>query len=193
MRTQGNWWTTLQRLFRGLVHAKQFCFIGKNVRLGKNVKISPMVLIDDNVFIGNNVFIGYACVIRPYTVIGNDCSFGHLTVLEGCSIGNRVGIHAQCHLTKGTIIEDDVFMGALCWTANTKHIDHGRGIDPPVLAPTYKKACGIGSGVGVLPDITIGSNSIIGAGSVVTKNVPAKEIWVGSPAKKINDVKEGIL
>jgi acetyltransferase-like isoleucine patch superfamily enzyme len=193
MRTQGNWFTSLQRLFRGLVHARQFCFIGKNVLLGEDVQISPMVLIDDNVRIGSRTFIGYGCVIRPYTVIGYDCSIGHLTVIEGCIIKNRVGIHAQCHLTKGTHIENDVFIGALCWTANTKHIDHGRGLNPPILAPYYKRACGIGSGVGVLPGIIIGENSIIGSGAVVTKNVPPKEIWVGSPAKKLNDVKKGIL
>jgi acetyltransferase-like isoleucine patch superfamily enzyme len=182
MRTQGNWFTSLQRLF-----------IGKNVLLGEDVQISPMVLIDDNVRIGSRTFIGYGCVIRPYTVIGYDCSIGHLTVIEGCIIKNRVGIHAQCHLTKGTHIENDVFIGALCWTANTKHIDHGRGLNPPILAPYYKRACGIGSGVGVLPGIIIGENSIIGSGAVVTKNVPPKEIWVGSPAKKLNDVKKGIL
>lgn len=183
MRTQGNWFVTIQRLIRGLIKGKQFCFIGKNVKLGKDVQISPMVLIDDNVTIGDGTFIGYGCVIRPGTSIGYDCSFGHLNVIEGCIIGNRVGIHAQCHLTKGTIIYDDVFMGALCWTSNTKNIDHGRGLNPKVLGPTFERACGIGSGVGFLPDVRIGENSIIGAGSVVTKNVPAKVKIFGIPAK----------
>jgi acetyltransferase-like isoleucine patch superfamily enzyme len=193
MRSQGNFLITIQRLIRGLIKGKQFCFIGKNVNIGKNVQISPMVLIDDEVTIGNRTFIGYGCVIRPYTIIGEDCSFGHSTIIEGCTIGNRVSVHAQCHLTKDTVIENDVFMGALCWTSNTKKIDHGRKLYPATHGPVFKRACGIGSGCGFLPGVIIGENSIIGAGSVVTKNVPPREIWIGFPAKKKSDVKEGIL
>jgi len=187
MRTQLK---SLKSLFRGTLKGKQICFIGEYVKLGRNVKLSPMVFIDDYVSIGSYTFIGYSCIIRPGTSIGKSCSFGHLTVIEGASIGARVGIHAQCHITKGTIIEDDVFFAAHTTTMNVKYMDHGRGINPPIEAPIIKRAARIGGGVSLMPGIVIGENAVIGGGSLVTKNVPAGEIWFGSPAKKMGEAPE---
>lgn len=159
-------------LIRGLYKGHQFCFIENDVKLG------------------NNVFIGFGCVVRTGTSIGDDCSFGHLTVIEGAKIGNRVAFHAQCHLTKGTVIEDDVFVGPGYVSTNTRNIDHGRGINPPIEGPTIKRAARIGGGVILTPGVTIGENAFVGAGSLVTKDIPAREIWFGSPAKKKGDVTE---
>ena len=191
MRTQGNLWTTLMMLIRGIIKGKQICFIGKDVKIGRNVKISPLVLIDDNVVIKDNVFFGYGCVIREFNWIDNDCSFGHLTVIESdCRIGRRVSFHAQCHITRGTVIEDDVFVAPFYLGLNTKTIDHGRNLNPPIEAPFIKRAARIGAGVIITPGVTIGENAFIGAGSIVTKNVPEREMWVGNPAKKVGNVKE---
>lgn len=74
------------------------------------------------------------------------------------------------------------------------NIDHGRNINPPVEGPHIKRAARISAGVIIFPGIEIGENSFIGAGSVVTKNIPKEEIWFGTPAKKMGDVpKEEIL
>lgn len=190
MRAQGNVPINFLRLIRGLLKGQQICFIGKGVRLGTGVKLSPMVLIDGNVIIGDGTFLGYACIVRPNTVIGNDCSFGHLCVIEGCTIGNRVGIHSQCHLAKGTIIEDDVFIAPFSLTSNVKMIDHGRGLHSPVTASVIRRAVRIGAQVVICPGVEIGENAVIGAGSLVTKSVPAREIWYGRPAQKRGDVPE---
>ena len=173
------------RLFRGLFRFKQFCFISKNVRVGKRARIGLFVSIEENCIIGDNVFIGNGCTLRPHTKIGNDCSFGHLTIIEGyCKIGDRVSFHAQCHITKGTVVEDDVFLAPFYLGTNTKTIDHGRQLNPPIEAPIIKRAARIGAAVIILPGVIIGENVLIGAGSVVTKNVPKNEIWFGNPAKK---------
>lgn len=179
-------------LVRGLFKGRQICFIGKHVKFGRNVKLSPMVFIDDDVSIGCNVFIGYGCVIRTGTSIGDNCSFGHLTVVErDVRIGSRVSFHAQCHVTQGTVIEDDVFIAPFYLGTNTKNIDHGRGINPPIEAPVIKKAARIGAAVVIIPGVTIGKNAVIGVNSLVTKDVPDKEIWFGHPATKRGDVPEG--
>ena len=183
MRTQGNFWTTFVDLIRGIVKGRQICFIARNVYLGKNVRIGPLTKIENNTKIGNNTFIGYGCIIRSHTAIGNDCSFGHLTVIEGeLTIGNRVRFHAQCHVTKGTVVEDDVFFAPFYLGTNTKNMTHGQ--KSLIEAPIIKKGAKIGAGVIITPGITINENSIIGAGSVVTKNVQKGEIWFGNPAKK---------
>jgi len=179
------------KLCRGLLKLNQFCFVDKNVKIGKNVKVGLFTSIEKNCTIGNDTFIGNGCTLRPHTEIGNDCSFGHLTVIEGCcKIGNRVSFHAQCHITKGTIIEDDVFLAPFYLGTNTKTIDHGRNINPPIEAPVIKRAARIGAAVTILPGVIIGENSLIGAGSVVTKNIPDNEIWFGNPARKRGTVLE---
>jgi len=190
MRTQGNMWTNFLRLVRGLLKGKQICFIGKDVRLGVEVKLSPMVFIDDNVTIGDGTFLGYGCVIRPSTVIGKECTLGHFCVIEGCKIGNRVGIHVHCTLAIGTIVEDDVFMAPYCWAGNVKNIDHGRGLNPPIEAPVLRRAARIGGQVGIFPGVEVGENAVIGIGSLVTKNVPPREVWFGRPAEKRGSVSE---
>jgi acetyltransferase-like isoleucine patch superfamily enzyme len=186
-----NVFSTFVKLLRGLFRAKQFCFIGENVRLGKNVRIGLCTSIEDYCTIGDNTFIGNGCTIRPSSNIGNDCSFGHLTVIEGwCWIGDRVSFHAQCHITKGTVIEDDVFIAPFYLGTNTRRIDHGRGLNPPIEAPTIKRAARIGAGVIILPGVTVGENALIGSGSIVTKDVPDNEVWFGSPAKSKGPVPE---
>jgi len=182
------------KLIRGIFKRRQICFIGRHVKLGRNVRLSPMVFIDDDVSIGNDVFIGYGCVIRTGTKIGSNCTFGHLTVVEReVRIGDRVGFHAQCHVTQGTVIEDDVFIAPFYLGTNTNNIDHGRGINPPVEAPVIKRAARISAGVIIVPGKTIGENSFVGAGSLVTKDVPDKEIWFGCPATKKGNVPNGEL
>jgi acetyltransferase-like isoleucine patch superfamily enzyme len=188
---QGNLWKTIADLLRGIFKANQLCFIGKNVTLGAGTKISPMVLINDNVSIGEKTFIGFGCIIRPRTIIGDNCSFGHLTVIEGdLKIGDRVSFHAQCHVTKGTIVEDDVFFAPFYLGTNTKKMDHGRGLNPELEPPKIRKGARIGAGVILAPGIIIGKNSVIGAGSIVTKSIPDNEIWFGSPARKMGIVSE---
>ncbi len=161
---------------------------------GKNVKVGQGVVIERDCKIGDNTIIAHHVVMRPKTIIGNDCVIGHLNVFEGeCKIGDRVLIHAQCHITKDVVIEDDVFIAPFFLGANTMRIKHGR--DFPLVIEGYKirRAARIGIGVLVMPGIEIGENALIGAGSLVTKNVPAREIWIGSPARKVGNVPDDEL
>ena len=159
----------------GLIHP--------STKFGSNIRLGEGVIIEEGCKIGDNTFIGHYTVIRPNTLIGNDCVIGHLTVFEGdATIGNRVLIHAQCHITKGVTIEDDVFIAPLFCGANTPRIVHGRDYSL-ILRPYHiKRAARIGISVSILPGITIGENAQIGAGSVVTKDVPDRECWFGNPA-----------
>lgn len=163
--------------------------ISPDVKFGKDVRLGYGTVIEGGCVIKDNVFIGHHVVLRPNTTIGDNSVIGHLTVFEGDTIiGDRVLIHAQCHITKGVIIEDDVFIAPFFCGANTPRIVHGRNY-PLVLKPyKIKRAARIGITVTVLPGITIGENSLIGAGSVVTHNVPDGEIWFGNPATKHGDI-----
>ena len=161
----------------------EFDLIHPDVKFGKNVRIGAGVIIEEGSEIGDNSLIGNYVVMRSRTMIGQDSMIGHLTVCEGDTIiGDRVLIHAQCHITKGVIIEDDVFIAPFFCGANTSQIVHGRNY-PLILNPyRINRAARIGIGVIVLPGITIGENAQVAAGSLVTKDIPAEECWQGSPA-----------
>jgi UDP-2-acetamido-3-amino-2,3-dideoxy-glucuronate N-acetyltransferase len=160
-----------------------------DVQFGENVKVGFGTVIEQGCKIGNNTLIAHNCVLRTGTVIGDDCMIGHCTVFEGnANIGNRVLIHAQCHITLGTIIEDDVFIGVMVTFANTRNIVHGRDFPLVLEAPVVRRAARVGCNVSLTPGVEIGDNAFIGMGSVVTKNVPAKEMWFGNPAKFIKNV-----
>lgn len=158
--------------------------IHATVLMGKNVRVGMGTIIEANCTIGENTFIGHNCILRSGTIIGKDCVIGHLTVFEGdCQIGKETLIHAQCHITKGACIEDKVFIAPFFVGANTPRIVHGRkyplSLDPYVI----KRGARIAVGVTVLPGVIIGEDSMVGAGSVVTKDVEPRTIVYGNPAR----------
>jgi acetyltransferase-like isoleucine patch superfamily enzyme len=183
MVTQNRCFTSIKDLIRGIYKVNQICFIGKNVSLGKNVRVRPLVLIEEDVTIGNNAFIGYGCIIRSGTRIGNDFQLGHLGVLEGGIIGNGVRLHAQAHIGKLTVIHNKVFAGPFMLTLNHKRPDIYRDFDSPLSGVTIGYGCRIGGNVTFLPGTFVGKESFIGAGSLVTENIPDYSFAYGNPAR----------
>ena len=115
--------------------------------------------------------IGKGTIIHAPVWVGKDVS-----------IGQRVKIQTFAFIPDRLKIEDDVFIGPSVTFTNDKHPpSHGKGWTNTLI----KRGAVIGAGATILPGITVGINSIIGAGSVVTKNVPDGETWVGNPARKI--------
>ena len=99
-------------------------------------------------------------------------------------IGNNVTIKSGVQLWNGITIEDDVFIGPKVCFSNDKYPKSGnRNFE--LLKTIVKKGASIGSGAVILPGITIGTNAVIGAGSVVTKSVQDNTVVVGNPAKII--------
>lgn len=184
--------------------------VGNDVRLGKNVKIFPNAYVGDNCKIGDDTIIQYGAFIEYNCVIGNSCRigthavlrrgtrigdnsvFGSLSASEGNNhIGNHVTIHTQCHLTEGIVVEDWVFVAPEFVGANTTRISHGRERVPLLKeAPCIKFGARIGVNVTVLPKVTIGREALVGAGAVVTKDVPDFTIVFGTPAKAYGEVPE---
>ena len=183
MVMQNSCLASIKDLIRGIYRVNQICFIGKNVKLGRNIRVRPLVLIEDDVHIGNNAFIGYGCIIRSGTRIGNDFQLGHLGVLEGGVFGNGVRIHAQAHVGKLTVIHNKVFAGPFLLTLNHTRPNIYRDFESPLSGVTIKYGCRIGGNVTFTPGVTIGQEAFIGAGSVVTKDIPDYYFAYGNPAK----------
>jgi len=151
----------------------------KDVKLGKNVQIYNFVNI-------------YGCEIGDNTKVGS-----YVEIREKVKIGKNCKIQAFAFLPQGVILEDEVFIGPhACFvndkipraTVNGKLKEQGKDWEP--LTTIIKKGASIGANATILGGITIGENSIVGAGSVVTKNVPDNVIVVGNPAKIIKKLNE---
>ena len=146
--------------------------IAPDVKLGKNVKVSNFINL-------------YGCEIGDETKIG-----AFVEVQKNAKIGQRCKISSHTFICEGVIIEDHVFIGHSVTFINDAYpratIPGGRlqtEEDWKVEPTLVKRGASIGSGCTILSKVTIGENAIVGAGSVVTKNVPANTIVVGNPAR----------
>lgn len=111
------------------------------------------------------------------TIIHSHCWIG-----DNVIIGKRCKIQAFAFLPEGVILEDDVFIGPhACFTNDKRPPSGGKQWAKTIV----KKNASIGANATILPGLVIGENALVGAGSVLTKNVPTGEVWAGNPAKKL--------
>ncbi|MHB8482777.1 MAG: acyltransferase [Nitrospiria bacterium] len=134
-------------------------------------------------FIGAETRIWHFCHICPGAQIGRDCVIGQNCYIgSGVKIGDRVHIQNGVSVYERITIEDDVFVGPHVCLTNDKYPPSGR---PNWLPTLLRRRCSIGAGAVIVCGVTIGEGAKIGAGSVVTKDVPAAQTWVGNPAHPI--------
>jgi len=150
-------------------------------------------IISEDAQIGEDTRIGNFVFIRDNTVIGKACSVGSYVDIEGdVHIGDFVSLQSGCYLTRGVVIEDEVFCGPRMVTLNDKRISYRR---PSLVfarrAPRLLRAARIGGGSVLCPGVTIGENALVGAGSVVTHDVPDRCIAMGNPARIVGPVPAG--
>lgn len=118
-------------------------------------------------------------------VIGEDCNICDFVLLEdGVVIGNNVTVKSGVYLWNGILIEDDVFIGPNATFTNDKYPESGNRSFQSLMT-LIRKGASIGANATILPGVTIGEYAVIGAGAVVTKDVPNGAKVVGNPAKQI--------
>ncbi len=155
----------------------EFCSIAPSVKLGKDVKISKFVNL-------------YGCEIGDETKIG-----AFVEIQKNSSVGRRCKISSHTFICEGVTIEDNVFIGHGVTFVNdtfpratTPEGDLKTEQDWHVEKTVVKRGASIGSGSTILSEIVIGENSIVGAGSVVTRDVPPNTIVAGNPAKILRKI-----
>lgn len=164
----------------------------KQVVLGDNCYIRSGTVIYSGVKFGNNCQTGHDVTIRENTRIGNYTSIGTGVKCEmDTIIGNHVSIETQSHITGKMIIEDYVFVGGFVGTTNdNRMLWQRKGAGRFLKGPTLKFGCRIGSGAILLPGVVIGKEAMVGAGAVVTKDIPDYKIAIGIPARIVGEVPE---
>ena len=133
--------------------------------------------------IGEGTQIGQFCVILKGARIGSDCNINaHVVIENDVIVGDRVTIECGVQLWDGLRVEDDVFIGPNATFTNDKH-PKSTECPTPHLTTVVKKGASIGANATILPGLSIGADALVGAGAVVTQDVPPKAIVFGNPAR----------
>jgi acetyltransferase-like isoleucine patch superfamily enzyme len=135
--------------------------------------------------IGEGTRVWQYVVILPGAVIGRDGNIcAHCFIENKVVVGDRVTVKCGVQLWDGITLEDDVFVGPNATFTNDLH-PRSRNASAMRLSTLVKKGASIGANATILPGLTIGEGAMVGAGSVVTKDVPAHTLVVGNPARII--------
>lgn len=135
--------------------------------------------VQNKVRIGKGTRVGSFTLIHQGAVIGEDVTIGSHCNICDCSIGDRSSIQTACHITRGVVIEEDVFIGPGVVTLNDKLCGES------MAYPRICKGAKVGGGSVILPGVTIGANALVGAGSVVSREVDEGAVVVGNPARLV--------
>lgn len=138
--------------------------------------------------IGKDTNIWQFCVIFPKAQIGTNCNICANVLIENeVTVGNNVTVKSGVQLWDGIALEDDVFIGPNVTFTNDL-FPRSKNPDWKLEKTLVKKGASIGANSTILCGITIGENAMIGAGSLVTKDVGAGELWYGNPARFIRKI-----
>ena len=155
----------------------EFCRISSDVILGKGVLIHAFVNL-------------YGCIIGDGTRIG-----AFVEIQKGAKIGTNCKISSHSFICEGVDIRDNTFIGHNVTFINDKYPSAVNSEEKPqsekdwsVVPTLVKEGVAIGSGSTIMCGVTVGAKVLIGAGSVVTKDIPDNEIWAGNPAKFIRRI-----
>jgi acetyltransferase-like isoleucine patch superfamily enzyme len=155
--------------------------ISDDVKMGENVRLSKFINL-------------YGCEIGDETKIG-----AFVEIQKNASVGRCCKISSHTFICEGVIIEDNVFIGHGVMFINdsypratTSDGNLQTEVDWKVERTVIKKGASVGSGAAILSNIHIGENAIVGAGSVVTKNVPPNSIVAGNPARILRYIEQPV-
>lgn len=138
--------------------------------------------------IGEGTTVWQFCIILEGAKIGKNCNINCQVFIENnVVIGNNVTIKPGVQIWDGITIEDNVFIGPNATFTNDL-MPRSKQYPAQFLKTLIKQGASIGANATILPGITIGENAMIGAGSVILKDIPANTLWVGNPAKQIKNL-----
>lgn len=163
-------------------------YAGEPTLIGDRAVIRSHTVIYAGNRIGHDFQTGHKANIRELNEVGNDVSIGTLSTVEHhTTIGDHVRIHTQAFIPEYTILETGAWIGPHAVLTNAKFPRHPDA-KTELQSPHIESDVRIGANVTILPGIRIGARSLIGAGSVVTADIPPGIIAIGSPAQYLRDV-----
>ena len=151
--------------------------IGSGVKVGAGAVVVAGASIADEAMIGDQAHVRERASVGTRSVVGRASAVDNDVV-----IGAGVRIQTGCYITAFTVIEDEVFVGPGATTLNDRTAGR-RPEGEPLRGPVLRRGCRVGGAAVVLPGVEVGADAFVAAGAVVTRDVPAGALVVGSPAR----------
>jgi UDP-2-acetamido-3-amino-2,3-dideoxy-glucuronate N-acetyltransferase len=151
----------------------------------------PTAIIDEGCQIGEDTKVWHFAHIMPNCIIGKGCNIGqNVVVAAQVVLGNNVKVQNNVSIYTGVTCEDDVFLGPSCVFTNVSNPRSAVNRRGQYAKTIVKKGATIGANATIICGHDIGEYAFVGAGAVVTKNIPAYALIVGNPAKQIGWMSE---
>ena len=158
-------------------------------RIGDGTVISTGAVVFAGTTVGARVILGDQSCVRERVTIGDDVVVGRGSLVENdTTIGAMTKIQADAYITAYSTLEDHVFIAPCVVTTNDDFMGRTERRHELVAGPTIRRGARIGGGAVLCPGVEIGEEAFVGAGSVVTKDVPARMLVYGNPARVVREV-----
>jgi acetyltransferase-like isoleucine patch superfamily enzyme len=162
--------------------------------IGAGTIVSTGAIVFAGSSIGERVVLGDQSCVRERVAIGDDVVVGRGSLVENdTTIGAMTKIQADAYITAYSTLEEHVFIAPCVVTTNDNWMGRTEKRFGNIKGPTIRRGARIGGGAIICPAIEIGEDAFVGAGAVVTKDVPPRVVVVGSPARVLRDVPEDEL
>jgi acetyltransferase-like isoleucine patch superfamily enzyme len=162
------------------------------LRLGDHVTVCAGATVLAGATIGDSAIVGDQSFVRERSTVGAESVIGRGSAIDNdVAIGARVRIQTNVYITAFSVVEDDVFVGPHAMSTNDDTMARhggGRGSQSPLRGATLRRACRIGGGVVLTPGVEVGEEAFVAAGALVTKDVPARAVVMGVPARVVREV-----
>ena len=159
------------------------------LQIGNGSSILAGAVVFAGTTLGRGVIVGDQACVRERCSIGDDVVIGRGAFVENdVTIGSRTRIQANAYVTAYSTLEEDVFVAPCVVTTNDNFMGRTEERHALMRGPTIRRGARIGGGAVLLPGIEIGEEAFVGAGAVVLRDVPARAVVVGNPARQIREV-----
>jgi acetyltransferase-like isoleucine patch superfamily enzyme len=157
--------------------------------IGAGTIISTGAIVFAGATVGANCIVGDQSCIRERVRMADDCILGRGSLVENdTTIGAGSRIQAGAYLTAYSTLEEDVFIAPCVVTTNDNFMGRTERRRELMRGPTIRRGARVGGGAILCPGVEIGAEAFVGAGAVVTKDVPPRTVVVGSPARVLREV-----
>jgi acetyltransferase-like isoleucine patch superfamily enzyme len=163
-------------------------------RIGDGTVISTGAIVFAGSTVGAGCIVGDQSCIRERVDMADNCILGRGSLIENdTTVGKGTRIQAEAYITAYSTLEEEVFIAPCVVTTNDNFMGRTERRMELMKGPTIRRSARVGGGAIICPGVEIGEEAFVGAGAVVTKDVPPRKLVVGNPARVLRDVAEDEL